>query len=94
MYSKPIEDVKERVKKYRVAVNTEKDPLTGLSVKFPRREGNIYTFQSEEPEEKLRDAFGKAGELLLFEAYGMTLNEIFIYETKEEDNEIEGIFAK
>ena len=94
LYSKPIEDVKERVKKYRVAVNTKKDPLTGLSVKFPRREGNIYTFQSEEPEEKLRDAFGKAGELLLFEAYGMTLNEIFIYETKEEDNEIEGIFAK
>lgn len=42
----------------------------------------------------MQAAFGKAGELLLFEAYGMTLNEIFIYETKEEDNEIEGIFAK
>ena len=94
LYSKPIEDVKGRVKKYRVAVNTKKDPLAGLAVKFPRKEGNVYTFQSEEPEEKLHAAFGKAGELLLFEAYGMTLNEIFIYETKEEDNEIEGIFAK
>ncbi|MBE6578251.1 MAG: ABC transporter ATP-binding protein [Ruminococcaceae bacterium] len=94
LYSKPIEEIKGRVKKYRAAVNTEKDPLAGLSFKFLRKEGNIYTFQSEEPEEKLRDAFGKAGELFLFEAYGMTLNEIFIYETKEEDNEIEGIFAK
>ena len=94
LYSKPIEEIKGRVKKYRAAVNTEKDPLAGLSFKFLRKEGNIYTFQSEEPEEKLQAAFGKAGDLLLFEAYGMTLNEIFIYETKEEDNEIEGIFAK
>ena len=94
LYSKPIEDIKERIKKYRVAVEAEKDPLAGLSVKFLRKEGNIYTFQSEEPEEKLRDAFGKAGKLLLFECYGMTLNEISIYETKEEDNAIEGIFAK
>lgn len=94
LYSQPIEDIKGKVKKYRVAVNTEKDPLAGMQVKFLRKEGNIYTFQSPEPEEKLKDTFARAGELMLFEAYGMTLNEIFIYETKEEGNEIEGIFAK
>ncbi len=94
LYSRPIEEIKGKVRKYRVAANVEKDPLAGLAVKFLRKEGNLFTFQSEESEEKLKESFAKSGELMLFEAYGMTLNEIFIYETKEGDHEIEGIFAR
>jgi hypothetical protein len=37
-------------------------------------------------------AFGNL--IKLFECFGMSLNEIFVYETEGKANEIEGIFAK
>lgn len=96
LHTGDIEDIKATAKKYRVAVNSplDTDTVESLNLKFFKNEGNIYTFQSSEPEDKIKSAFLKDRELLLFESFGMTLNEIFIYETEGKGNEIEGIFAE
>ena len=65
-----------------------------LSLKFFKNEAGIYTFQSSDNEEKVREVFSRYGEIKLFECFGMSLNEIFVYETEGKANEIEGIFAK
>ena len=95
LYSEPIEDIKTRVRKYRVAIDNDcKDLTEVLNVKFLKREGIVFTFQSNESEEKIQNYFKTKGEPKIFESFGMTLNEIFIFETEGKENEIEGIFAK
>lgn len=96
IYSDAIENIKDKAYKYRVAVsgNTEISLCGELETKFLKKEGNIYTFQSGEDEEKVKSVFSKYGNIILFESVGMTLSEIFIYETEGKENEIEGIFSK
>ena len=64
-----------------------------MNLKFLKNELGIITFQSNENEEKVKAVFSKYGEIILFESFGMKLNEIFVYETEDNGNEIEGIFA-
>ena len=95
LYSDEIETIKKKVRKYRVAMNSQiADLENDIDVKFFKAQGNICTFQSGEDEEKIKEYFKNQGELLVFESFGMTLNEIFVYETEGRENEIEGIFAK
>lgn len=95
IYSDDIETVKSKAKKYRISVKGRvgDDITTLLNLKFLKNELGIITFQSNENEEKVKAVFSKYGEIILFESFGMTLNEIFIYETEDKGNEIEGIFA-
>ncbi len=95
IYSDDIDIVKSKAKKFCISVNGEvKEDITSfLELKFLRNELGIYTFQSGEDEEKIKTVFSKYGEIVLFESVGMTLNEIFVYETEDKGNEIEGIFA-
>ena len=95
IYSDDIETVKSKAKKYRISVKGRvgDDITTLLNLKFLKNELGIITFQSNENEEKVKAVFSKYGEIILFESFGMTLNEIFAYETEDKGNEIEGIFA-
>lgn len=95
IYSDDIETVKSKAKKYRISVKGRvgDDITTLLNLKFLKNELGIITFQSNENEEKVKAVFSKYGEIILFESFGMTLNEIFVYETEDKGNEIEGIFA-
>lgn len=96
IYSDDIDNIKAKARKYRAAVSGNIDiPLCEeFELKFLKKEGNVYTFQSGEAEEKVKSVFAKYGNIVLFESIGMTLNEIFVYETEGRENEIEGIFAK
>lgn len=95
IYSDDIDIVKAKARKYRVSVkgNVEDEIATLLNLKFLKNELGIITFQSNEEEEKIKTVLSKYGEIVLFESFGMTLNEIFVYETEDKGNEIEGIFA-
>lgn len=95
IYSDDIDVVRSKAKKYRVSVSGRvgEEIKTLLSLRFLKNEMGIITFQSNENEEKLKSVFAKYGEILLFESFGMTLNEIFLYETEDRGDEIEGIFA-
>ena len=95
IYSDDIETVKSKAKKYRISVKGRvgDDITTLLNLKCLKNELGIITFQSNENEEKVKAVFSKYGEIILFESFGMTLNEIFVYETEDKGNEIEGIFA-
>ncbi len=95
IYSDDIETVKSKAKKYRISVKgkVSDDITTLLNLKFLKNELGIITFQSNEEEDKVKAVFSKYGEIILFESFGMTLNEIFVYETEDKGNEIEGIFA-
>ncbi len=96
IYTGDIDGVKCGAYKYRiVAERMTDDSVTSLLVlKNFKREGNICTFVSAEDPEKIKKVFSQYGSLMIFEKVGMTLNEIFIYETEGKENEIEGIFAK
>lgn len=96
IYSCDIDELKSKAYKYRVAVDgrVSSDVAKLLSLKFFKNEAGIYTFQSSDSEEKVREVFSRYGEIKLFECFGMSLNEIFVYETEGKANEIEGIFAK
>lgn len=95
LYSDDIDVVKSKARKYRVSVkgNVNDEITTLLNLKFLKNELGIITFQSNEEEEKIKTVLSKYGEIVLFESFGMTLNEIFVYETEDKGNEIEGIFA-
>lgn len=95
IYSDDIETVKSKAKKYRISVKGRvgDDITTLLNLKFLKNELGIITFQSNEEEDKVKAVFSKYGEIVIFESFGMTLNEIFVYETEDKGNEIEGIFA-
>lgn len=95
IYSDDIETVKSKAKKYRISVKGRvgDDITTLLNLKFLKNELGIITFQSNEEKEKIKTVLSKYGEIVLFESFGMTLNEIFVYETEDKGNEIEGIFA-
>ncbi len=95
IYSDDIDAVKAKARKYRISVkgNVGDDVITLLNLKFLKNELGIITFQSNEEEDKVKAVFAKYGEIVLFESFGMTLNEIFVYETEDKSNEIEGIFA-
>ncbi|MBQ4316911.1 MAG: ABC transporter ATP-binding protein [Clostridia bacterium] len=95
LYSDDIDVVKSKARKYRVSVkgNVGDEITTLLNLKFLKNELGIITFQSNEEEEKIKTVLSKYGEIVLFESFGMTLNEIFVYETEDKGNEIEGIFA-
>ena len=95
IYSDEIETVKSKARKYRVSVEgtVGEDVRSRLNLKFFNNELGVFTFQSNEEEEKIKSVFSQYGEIILFESFGMTLNEIFVYETEDKSNEIEGIFA-
>ena len=95
IYSDDIDVVKSKARKYRVAVKDKigEDISKLVNLKFFKNELGVMTFQSNEKEEKIKTIFSKYGEIILFESFEMTLNEIFVYETEDKGNEIEGIFA-
>ncbi len=95
LYSDDIDVVKSKARKYRTSIkgNVGDEITTLLNLKFFKNELGIITFQSNEEEEKIKTVLSKYGEIVLFESFGMTLNEIFVYETEDKGNEIEGIFA-
>lgn len=96
IYSCDIDELKSKAYKYRVAIDgkVSAEITKLLKLKFFKNEGNIYTFQSSDSEEKVKEVFSKYGSIKLFDCIGMTLNEIFVYETEGNANEIEGIFSK
>ncbi len=96
IYSDDIDTIRQKARKFRVAVNGKIDEeiLKHITAKFFKKEGNICTFQSSDNDEKVKQAFSHYGEILIFESVGMGLNEIFVYETEEKENEIQGIFTK
>lgn len=95
IYSDDIDTVKSKARKYRISVkgNIGEEIQNILDLKFFKKELGVCTFQSNESEEKVRNICSKYGEIILFESFGMTLNEIFVYETEDKGNEIDGIFS-
>ncbi len=96
IYSCDIDELKSKAYKYRVAVDgkVSADVVKHLNLKFFKNEAGVYTFQSTDSEDKVRDVFARYGNIKLFDCYGMSLNEIFVYETEGRADEIEGIFAE
>lgn len=94
--SQDIDSLKNRARKYRVAVTggLQREAQEQLCARFFRSEGNICTFRTKKSDDEVRSILAQQGELLLFESAGMNLNEIFEYETEGKENEIQGIFTK
>lgn len=94
IFSKDIEDVRAKVKKYRVALDKQasEEVFAPLHVKNLKEEGNIYTFVCGEEERAIRERLSEEHEILLFEAYPLALNEIFKAEMGEGEDDFEGIF--
>lgn len=94
IFSKDIEDVRAKVKKYRVALDKKasEEVFAPLHVKNLKGEGNIYTFVCGEEERAIRERLSEEHEILLFEAYPLALNEIFKAEMGGGEDNYEGIF--
>ena len=94
IFSGDIDDIRASAKKYRVCLRRKAEDglLASLQVKNCREDHLVYTFSSREKEEIIKARLSDNNEILLFEAVGMSLNEIFKAEMGEGEESYEGIF--
>lgn len=97
VFSCDIDDARAKYRRYRVGFASEvtKDKFNNFELGDLRCDGNICTFISGKEPERLRERLTLVSDILLFENYAMTLEEIFRYETAKggETYEISGLFS-
>lgn len=97
VFSCDIDDARAKYRRYRVGFAEEvtEDKFKNFELGSLKCEGKLITFVSGKTPEALRERLTLAGDILLFEDYMMTLEEIFRYETTKggEEHEISGLFS-
>jgi len=97
VFSCDIDDARAKYRRYRVGfgevVNVSK--LEKLELGDLRCDGKVISFVSGKTPEAVRERLSLVGDILLFEDYPMTLEEIFRFETTKggEEIEISGLFS-
>jgi len=90
LLEKNLEDMKSLVKKIQIAFNEEVN-LDEIKVLYKEKVGSVYTLIVEGEEEELKKKFSKFNPVI-FNILPLTLEEIFIYEVGDENNELKNVF--
>ncbi len=97
IFSCDIDDARAKYRRYRVgfAAPVDEDKFKNFELGSLKCDGKLITFISGKDPETLRERLSLVGDILLFEDYMMTLEEIFRYETTKggEEIEISGLFS-
>lgn len=97
VFSCDIDDARAKYRRYRVGFASEvnEDKFKNFELVSLKCDGKLVTFVSGKTPEALRERLTLVGDILLFEDYTMTLEEIFRYETTKggEEHEISGLFS-
>ncbi|MEA4832985.1 MAG: hypothetical protein VB118_10285 [Oscillospiraceae bacterium] len=96
VFSCDIDTLKSEIKKYQIIFNktASEELLKGIQYKSARFEGTCIVFASKDGIEKIKAAASQNAEILSMNEYGMSLTEIFIYETEGKKINVEGLFSK
>lgn len=97
VFSCDIDDARAKYRRYRVgfAADVNDGNFKNFELESLKCDGKLVTFISGKTPEALREKLSLIGDVLLFEDYTMTLEEIFRYETSKggEEIEISGLFS-
>ena len=97
VFSCDIDDARAKYRRYRVgfAVTVNEEKFKHFDLGNLRCDGKVISFVSGKDPEAVRERLSLVGDILLFEDYPMTLEEIFRYETTKggEEHEISGLFS-
>lgn len=85
VYSCDVDELRNRYRNIRAAFSEDADAslLNGLRHGELKVSGRVMTFVTEENEQAARIALARRGTLCLFEAEGLTLEDIFTYENQK-----------